>query len=90
MNCRALSMENRFQVAKFLFEVQKLLVFFVWFKMAQGSLWLHVLASESVLSGPSGVQSPFRGLFGPFVTPAKHSQSKLHAWNSKENDQLLC
>ena len=26
----------------------------------------------------------FRGLLGPFVTPAKHSHSELHAWNAKK------
>ena len=63
-------MENRFQVAKFSFKVQKS-------KMAQKSLGLHVLDSESVLSGPEGVQSLFRGLFGPYVTHGIHSPREL-------------
>ena len=45
---------------RFCLKSEKLLVFFfVWSKMAQRSFGLPVMASESVLSGPLGVQGPF-------------------------------
>ena len=59
MNCGDPTMENRFQVAKFLFAARKASSLFVWSKMAQGSLGLPVLPSESVISGPYGVKGPF-------------------------------
>ena len=52
VNYGAPSMENRFKVAKFVFKVRKASSLFVWSKMAQGSLELPVMASESLLSGP--------------------------------------
>ena len=60
-------MENSFQVAKFLFEVQMLQVFFVLSKMAQRSFGLPVLALEGVLSCPEEVKGPFQRPFGPLV-----------------------
>ena len=41
-----------FKSPNFYLKFERLLVFFVWSKIAQGSLELPVLASESVLSGP--------------------------------------
>ena len=45
-------MENGFQVAKFIFEVQKTSMFFALSNMAQLSFVLPVLALEGVLGGP--------------------------------------
>ena len=44
--------KNSFQIAKSLFKVQEASTFFAWFKIAQGSFELPVLASGIVLSGP--------------------------------------
>ena len=41
-----------FKSENFHLKSESLLVFFVWSKVAQGSLRLHVSASESSLSGP--------------------------------------
>ena len=48
-----------YKLQKFYLNSKRLLVFFVWSKMVQGSLRLPVLASKSILSGPEGVQGPF-------------------------------
>ena len=52
VNCVAPTMENSFQVAKYLFKVQKASSLHVWSKIAQRSIGLPVLASERVLIGP--------------------------------------
>ena len=52
VNCGAPSMENKFQVVKFSYEVQKSSSLFSLVQNGPGSLGLPVLASESVLSGP--------------------------------------
>ena len=65
-----LQWELGFKLQNVYFKFESLLIFFVWSKIAQGSLGLPVLASESVLSSHWGVcKGFFRGLFGPSVTP---------------------
>ena len=51
--------------------------------MDQQSLGLPELASKSVLSGPYGVQGPFLGIFGPFVTPATPAPMELQKNDDK-------
>ena len=60
-------MENGFQVAKFLFEVQKASSLFCCVQNGPVSFGLPVLALEGVLSCPEEVQGPFQRPFGPSV-----------------------
>ena len=68
-------LKKLFQVAKFLFEVQKASIFLSGPKLPRGHLGFLYGPKIAVLKVCKGL---FRGLFGSSVTPWTHGPSKLH------------
>ena len=63
-------MENGFQVAKFLFEVQKTSNLFCFGQNGPVVVWVAVLALKGVLGVPEEVKRAFQRPFGPSAQKA--------------------